>query len=160
MSNLFFTSDLHFGYHSLYKYSEKYNHILRPEFSDANEADAEIIRRYNSIVNHDDTVYFLGDLAKTSKDLEKIKFLKGNKFLVAGNHDAKFDTAFLLKYFRKVFGITYKNQYVLTHTPIHHSQLRDMTNAHGHTHRCIIANRQYLNCCVEVNNYYPVLIEN
>jgi len=53
---------------------------------------------------------------------------------------------------------------ILTHVPIHESSLyKRKYNLHGHTHkgnhRGLIQDKRYINCCVEVQNYTPVAIE-
>lgn len=78
----FFTSDLHLGH-------ERINQLARRPFASAQEADAELVRRWNWVVMPQDTVYVLGDIAMGQLDhsLEKVARLNGLKFLVPGNHD-------------------------------------------------------------------------
>lgn len=155
----FVTSDLHFGWKSFYKHNPKYGCALRPQFKNVEEADAEIIKRHNEIVpEFDSRVYFLGDISKNITNMSKVGDMNGQiKILVAGNHDARFRTQALLQYFDKVIGLTYINnkKYVLSHCPIHESELRDAINVHGHTHLNSIDDIRYYNACLEVNNYYP-----
>ena len=54
MSNVFFTGDQHFGHARIIKFCN------RP-FKDVEEMDAEMVRRWNVVVEPDDTVYHLGD---------------------------------------------------------------------------------------------------
>ena len=79
---MFFTSDTHFQHENIIKYCK------RP-FSDVEENDEEIIRRWNEKVPEDGIVFHLGDVAfgdpdKVDKILER---LNGTIYLVIGNHD-------------------------------------------------------------------------
>jgi calcineurin-like phosphoesterase family protein len=51
--------------------------------------NAELIRRWNSVVTPKDTVYVLGDVAlcKPEQALAFVYGLNGTKYLIAGNHD-------------------------------------------------------------------------
>ena len=86
MANTFFTSDLHFGHHIAISYDN------RP-FTDVNEMDVELIKRWNKKVNPEDTVYILGDLSWHSidKTIEILNTLNGRKVLIRGNHDDYID---------------------------------------------------------------------
>jgi calcineurin-like phosphoesterase family protein len=79
---MFFTSDTHFQHENIIKYCK------RP-FSNVEENDEEIIRRWNEKVPEDGIVFHLGDVAfgdpdKVDKILER---LNGTIYLVIGNHD-------------------------------------------------------------------------
>jgi calcineurin-like phosphoesterase family protein len=85
--------------------------------------------------------------------------LKGNKTVVLGNHDEPQHVKELLKYVNKVAGmIDYKNMVILTHCPIHPSQLefRYSYNIHGHVHENSLDDTRYINVCAEMINYTPV----
>lgn len=77
-----FTSDLHFGHELVIKYAN------RP-FISLDEMHEELIKRWNSKVCKDDTIYILGDMSfLPHKEFEPIaKQLNGNKILIIGNHD-------------------------------------------------------------------------
>ena len=79
---IFFTSDTHFSHFNIIQYA------TRP-FDDIDQMNAEIIRRWNTVVGEDDTVYHLGDVAmgKLEISLAHVTRLNGHKILVAGNHD-------------------------------------------------------------------------
>lgn len=80
--NYFFTADTHFGHRNIVKYSN------RP-FKDVEEMDEEMVKRWNSVIGIDDTVYHLGDVYLCSKRRgnEIIHSLNGNINLIVGNHD-------------------------------------------------------------------------
>lgn len=82
--NTFFTSDLHFFHRNIINYCNRpWTYETQTE---------EIVRRWNSKVNPDDTVYSLGDLffgkstARLKEMIEIIKQLNGNIVLITGNH--------------------------------------------------------------------------
>lgn len=80
MTNVYFTSDLHFGHK---KVSE-----LRG-FTTPEEHDATLMDNWSSVVTKRDTVWVLGDLtlASPTAALEIIKNLPGTKHFISGNHD-------------------------------------------------------------------------
>lgn len=83
---IWFTSDTHFGHANIIKF------VGRP-FKSAEEMDEIIIERWNERVRPGDSVYHLGDFAlmqKTTAEVEAyVKRLRGQKFLIQGNHDHK-----------------------------------------------------------------------
>jgi calcineurin-like phosphoesterase family protein len=79
---LYFTSDSHYGHTAVINYSQR-------KVASVDEMDALLISNWNSRVTDKDTIYHLGDFSfyKIDKTLEILKQLKGNKYLVFGNHD-------------------------------------------------------------------------
>ena len=89
MGKKFYISDTHWGHNNVLAFDQ------RP-FKTVEEMDAELIRRWNSVVDPGDIVYILGDMfwmspAKAKPIMEQ---LNGQKFLVKGNHDRWHDTKF------------------------------------------------------------------
>jgi len=106
---IYLISDTHFGLGDYFwRFQEKmhrWNPETNREFYDANEMEALIIRRWNSVVKKEDTVISLGDFAwagswgDTDAETtacwmgacevykEYLDKLHGYKFLVHGNHD-------------------------------------------------------------------------
>lgn len=83
MSNIFFTSDTHWGHANIIKYCG------RP-FKSIAEMDDTLIKNWNHVVKPGDTVYHLGDFAfyKDQKQTRNvIRALNGNIVLIRGNHD-------------------------------------------------------------------------
>lgn len=83
MSEIWFTSDLHFGHKNIVEYCN------RPWTYE--EQDAEIVRRWNSRVGLFDEVYHLGDFTfagrkKAGAIIELIKSLNGQITFIKGNH--------------------------------------------------------------------------
>lgn len=83
----FVTSDLHFGHKNILKY----NPATRP-WSDVREMNEALVDNWNSVVEENDTVYNLGDLAMMRVDKVKpfLSRLNGNHILIRGNHDKAF----------------------------------------------------------------------
>jgi calcineurin-like phosphoesterase family protein len=85
MSEVWFTSDTHFGHRNIIKYCD------RP-FNGVDHMNRAMIDRWNSVVSFEDTVYHLGDacMGSISDTLPLIRELNGYKILVPGNHDRIF----------------------------------------------------------------------
>jgi calcineurin-like phosphoesterase family protein len=82
MSNIWFTSDHHFGHKNIIKFTN------RP-FSSVEEMDETLIARWNEKIGAEDIVYHLGDFALTSssKLRDILKRLNGKIHLITGNHE-------------------------------------------------------------------------
>lgn len=82
MSNLFFTSDHHFGHRNIIRYAK------RP-FSSVEEMNEVMIERWNAKVQPQDSVFYLGDFALCPpKETENILAqLNGRICLIKGNHE-------------------------------------------------------------------------
>jgi len=139
MNSTWFTADLHFGHKNILGFEPHH----RP-FATVEEMNEAIIDRWNGVVKQNDTVYVLGDVVFGKKNLSLLARLKGLKHLVLGNHDM-YDANEYLKYFKRLFGITYWKQCILTHAPVHSYNQKDhieryglsspfMLNVHGHLH--------------------------
>lgn len=81
-----FTSDMHFGHANIIQYSG------RP-FADVDEMNRSLTERWNDLVQPDDTVWVLGDVAMghIADTLPLVGRLAGRKHLVTGNHDRCWD---------------------------------------------------------------------
>lgn len=88
MSNIFFTSDLHFSHKNIAKFCPHF----RPATSDIAELDEFMIAQWNSTVSPDDIVYNLGDVS-FAHDFPRIenvlRRLNGQHHLIYGNHDGQ-----------------------------------------------------------------------
>jgi calcineurin-like phosphoesterase family protein len=80
--SVWFTADLHFGHGNVIGYSS------RP-FADADDMNDALIERWNAVVDVNDTVWVLGDVAlgRIAETLPLVGALNGRKLLLAGNHD-------------------------------------------------------------------------
>ena len=90
-----YVADLHFGHANVIK------HDGRP-YSNVDEMDEDLIKKWNSVVKDTDEVYIIGDLTyRNGKPVSwYAKQLKGKKYLILGNHD-KLDSDDR-KYFEKI----------------------------------------------------------
>lgn len=77
-----YIADLHFGHENVIAFDG------RP-FENAAQMDAEMIRRWNYVVDSKDEVYILGDfMYRSDHDYAwYLSRLKGKKYMVLGNHD-------------------------------------------------------------------------
>lgn len=153
MSEVFFIADTHFGHKGIINFSG--TRPFRP-FDTIEEHDAELIKRWNSVVNPKDTVWHLGDFCFGERNLVIAGELNGNKKLVMGNHDM-YATEKYLKYFTRLAGaIEYKGA-ILTHIPISEEQFsRYYINIHGHLHNNVMSDKRYINVSCEQINCTPI----
>ena len=112
----YYISDLHIGHANVIRFDS------RPFFT-LDEMHETIIQNWNNTVNKNDDAYILGDFAwKNDIGLEVLKQLKGNKYLIKGNHDRL--NSELKKQFVSVKDYDVvrdgENQVVLCHYPIAH----------------------------------------
>ena len=140
-------SDLHLMDRGVIKFE-------RTEFNTIEEHDAYLVKMWNStIVNKDDTIYFLGDLhdnGRSRKDIECLKNivgkLRGHKIMIKGNHDVYKDQDYLDMGFEKVITgpYYYKPYLILSHEPCREAFRNPYVwNVHGHLH----------NATLELDNY-------
>jgi calcineurin-like phosphoesterase family protein len=150
--NIFFTSDYHIGH----------NNILRLDnrpFKNINEMHETLIENWNSVVNDDSIVFYLGDYVyKGSNKLAKwfSSQLKGKIHFIMGNHD-KYNNIVNLNRFEKIYGdntslggctIYVKDEHVGWQTIVmsHYAILswnkahRGSWHLHGHSHQGLFNN--------------------
>lgn len=176
MPAVFLTSDTHFGHTGVCKFTNKDGSKMRP-WTDPDEMDEEMVKRWNETVRPNDKVYHLGDVVINRKALKIMSRLNGDKVLIRGNHDIFRDDEYRL-YFRELRAYHVMNGMILSHIPIHEESLgRFGVNIHGHLHANRVmkrvetlhefttrGSRQYIdvryNCvCVEHTDYRPILFE-
>jgi len=161
MSNIFITSDQHFGHANILTFTRKDGSLCR-EFDSVEQMDETIVDRHNAIVKPSDKVYILGDIAMKRKFIATAGRLNGHKRLVRGNHDI-FKTKYYLPYFEEIYAYRKLENLFLSHIPIHTESLRyDWINVHGHTHNNtepLHFGPRYINVSTEVTNYTPLSIE-
>lgn len=148
---------------STYLFSDPHFHhekcAIRRGFSSAEEMNELIVKNWNNTISKHDCVFLLGDITMEKKQYEILSRLKGVINVVLGNHDQRQHVQELLKHVNSVSGIIdYKKKTILTHCPIHPSQLefRYKYNIHGHVHTNSIDDARYINVCAEMINYTPV----
>lgn len=145
----YITSDLHFGHTNIMKFCP----VTRARFrNDVSYMDNAMIKEWNDIVEQDDLVYILGDVAfcNAQKATEIMHRLNGTKILVEGNHDRKAlnDPSFrgCFKEVHKYLDIIYDgNKVVMFHYPIvEWDQMhRGSVHFHGHLHGGVSGMEKY-----------------
>ena len=171
MGNIYVTSDLHFCHDRDFLYGPR-------GFDSVEEMNKEIIKRWNSVVNYDDTVYVLGDcmLNDNIEGLKCLKQLKGNIFIAIGNHDTDarislYQNCYNVKDVQMAYRIKHNNQtYYLSHYPTiasNHDEdkplSRRVINLCGHVHTrdrfCDMDKGLIYHCELDAHDCYPVKIE-
>ena len=128
--NKWFISDTHFSHTNIIRYTG------RP-FQSVNEMDKRLIENWNSLVEPQDIVFFLGDFGLGATDFltSLCARLHGNKICIRDNHDgtpAKMHTIGFMLALESAFIKIGRHQVELIHIPSQpapsHFQL------HGHVH--------------------------
>ena len=140
MTQVFFIGDLHFGHKNIQNF--------RKEIVSEEDNRNKICLDWNERVGKRDTVYVLGDACFTMDTIDEFASLKGEKYLIRGNHDL-LNTSVYLKYFKEVYGLLKYKEFWLSHAPIHPDELRGRLNIHGHVHYSSIPDERYVNTSVE-----------
>jgi len=163
MPAVFLTSDTHFGHTGVCHFTNKDGSKMRP-WTDPDEMDEEMVKRWNETVRPNDKVYHLGDVVINRKALKVMSRLNGDKVLIRGNHDIFRDDEYRL-YFRELRAYHVMNGMILSHIPIHSESLgRFGVNIHGHLHdsRVMLNDEidpRYHCVCVEQTDFAPILFE-
>lgn len=157
-SKMFFISDTHFCQKDKIRNKEF-------EYTSSEQTDHEFVKRWNSIVGENDTVYHLGDFGK----YETIKMLNGKVVLVCGNYEKDEYKDNFPKFRRRLkrlgFKEVYEKNYVLeekyfgrpinlVHKPT--DTRKDMFNLFGHVHSLKAVMNNGFNVCLEYHGYKPV----
>ena len=174
MPATFLVSDTHFGHAGVCHFTQADGVTKLRPWTDPEEMDEEMIRRWNDRVRPKDKVYHLGDVIINRRAFPTLARLNGDKVLIRGNHDIFTDDEYR-QYFRSIRGCHVLNGMILTHIPIHPESLgRFGVNIHGHLHsnRVMIKTRwgntdqydetidvRYHSVCVEQTDFAPILFE-
>lgn len=166
MNEIWIISDTHFNHNK--------DFILKPRsFSTVEEMNEEIIERWNSIVQPNDTVYHLGDIALGEVDaaVPLIKRLNGKIKLAIGNHDTDARLK-IYSTFSNIEDIQFgyrikkgKSNFLLTHYPqlTGNYDTSKTYSIHGHTHCLDIFTEGYdlmFNVSCEALACTPINIDN
>ncbi len=129
-----------------------------------------IIKNWNATVTKEDTVWHLGDFSNLRNiSLEKVQdiIMELNfkeLFLIMGNHDESTPKMYRCLGFTEVYmyPIIIKDFLILSHEPKFLEINSCYANLYGHTHNIDYKPRRgsqfYYNCCVDVNDFKPVLL--
>lgn len=124
-----FIADLHLG--------DK-KHIKKRGFNNLIEMHDKIIKEWNIVTNDNDRVFLLGDVAINPDYYHLLDELKGNIYVILGNHEKIEYITELMKYVEGINGLyKYSNEIYLSHCPIHECQIGTKVNLniHGHLHK-------------------------
>jgi calcineurin-like phosphoesterase family protein len=160
MSEIWFTSDNHFGHKNIIKYCK------RP-FVSVEEMDEAMVERWNKVVRPGDQVYHLGDVMMGTNIRERCtalrKRLNGHITLLLGNHDrgpgvyrdAGFDRVMrsYLVNGPKAMGLINMRH----HPPVVRGG--DTLHLCGHVHEAWKRQDNVINVGVDVWNFTPVTID-
>ena len=178
MPATFLVSDTHFGHAGVCRFAHPDDPEvkLRP-WSDPDEMDEEMVRRWNERVRPTDKVYHLGDVVINRRALRTLHRLNGDKVLIRGNHDIFRDEEYRT-YFRELRAYHVLNGMILSHIPVHEASLgRFGVNIHGHLHASRVKCARGVDArtgavlygtdidprfhcvCVEQTDFAPILLE-
>lgn len=181
MSNVWFTSDTHFGHESMVTKG------WRPMFSTIREHDERIIEAWNERVGPRDQVWHLGDFSETVS-IEYISHvvgrLNGEIHLIAGNHDMawpghrnahKYQREYFEAGFASVQAFARRkigdHQVMLSHFPYVGDHTEDdrydeyrLTDKgfwliHGHVHEMWTTRGRQLNVGVDRHGFAPISLD-
>ena len=134
-----------------------------------------MFENHNDIVKDDDTVFFLGDVARIKKStknfvIEMLNQMKGQKILIKGNHDTEKDDFYIKCGFKSVHDYLIVKDVMLCHysltQPSESNFLKIFRDSnckvliHGHIHNQNIERNdgiKRINVCVDYkySNYKP-----
>lgn len=164
---VFFISDTHFCHTNIIKYDK------RP-FSTVEEMNEVLIENWNKKVKNEDKVYILGDFSfgKEEETIAILNKLKGQKFLIKGNHDSVVKYEGVRKkfvYIKDYDKIKLEdNDIIMFHYPIdkwdkaHHGSIHLFGHVHSNIHvndPMTKPNKNSYNVGVDVNNFEPCTLE-
>jgi calcineurin-like phosphoesterase family protein len=177
MPSVFLVSDTHFGHAGVCRFTRDDGVTKLRPWTDPDEMDEEMVKRWNETVKPTDKVYHLGDVVINRKALNIMHRLNGDKVLIRGNHDIFRDDEYRV-HFRELRAYHVMNGMILSHIPLHEASLgRFGTNIHGHLHanrvrraRGVVAKTgetmysdeidpRYHCVCVEQTDFRPILFE-
>ena len=157
MSRIYFISDLHLSHNNIIKYAN------RP-YENVEEMNNDIIKKWNSVVTGNDTVWVLGDIGLGKKeDIKKLLLqLKGHKKLIMGNHDRWTPRSYQECGFEFVskYPVLLKGHFLLSHAPIMDSGPFYNIYGHVHTNPEFQTETERSRCvCVERQDYTPIRLQ-
>lgn len=168
---IWFTSDWHIGHDKDFLYTPR-------GFSSIQEHDKEVLKRCNELVQYDDILYILGDLALGLDAIEWNRIYKAincrEVHFIMGNHDtdAKIDKyideyGFELEGYATILPLSKTKRLYLSHYPtivgnFDDNKKKHTINLYGHTHQktnFFNDNPYMYHVGVDSHNCYPVSLE-
>lgn len=155
-NNLFWTADSHFSHSNILK-------LCNRPFKDVLEMNAELIRRWNTVVEKNDTVFHLGDFT-WAKINDHLPHLNGHIHFIIGNHDNHkmndFNSFASVSHYREIEVWKDGRCYpiVMSHYPMRswNRQHYGAIMLHGHCHGNIPMIKNSLDVGVDCWDYAPV----
>lgn len=166
----YFISDLHLGHKNVLEFTSR-----KGKFKDVDHMNEVLLQNLNDVVSDKDRLVLLGDICWNRKSFELLKHFPKNVTLISGNHDC---SSSHYEAYRdagwKIIGAMQFNDAILTHIPIHPSQLESRfgLNIHGHLHddhvmaetvslsyKRVYRDPRYLNVSCEVLEFKPKTYE-
>lgn len=159
MSNIYFTSDTHFG-------AQRTLEMSKRPFRDIKEMNNVLVSNWNKVVKPGDVVYHLGDFG----DYRIREFLNGDIVLVKGNYERNLLKDELEKYkhyFKEIYeyyhaividGYNLKmthEPHRLKESPIDENNL----NTFGHIHKLCMVKSYGVNVSSDAHNFKPIDFE-
>jgi calcineurin-like phosphoesterase family protein len=161
MSRVFLIADTHFNHTNILRHESQ----SRSRWNSVDQMNIDLVAIWNSIVNPDDRVYHLGDVAMNNKGLQFAAQLNGRKVLIRGNHDNEKLTKYVA-IFDDIRATHEMDRVILSHIPVHENQkYRYRANIHGHLHSKRVLDSLgdidpwYISVSVEQINFTPILFE-
>ena len=165
-----FTADCHFYHNNILKFCKDTR-----QFENVDDMNRTIINNWNSVVDHDDDIYVLGDFGfgTTTKMQNIFNQLKGKKHLITGNHDKNTVeingwTSMTDYHGAKVIYTKYNDKkimLVLSHFAYavwdksHHGSINLYGHSHGAEPDTLRPNNQQLDVGVDAWNLYPCNVD-
>lgn len=138
--NFWVTADIHFFHRNIPKFCPEARGMFVDKIPQMN---ATIIKRWNELVQYNDTVFILGDVSfgHPEETVQALLQMNGFKILITGNHDHKMlkNAAFVAQ-FTKVMDYHVQmidgKRVVMFHYPIYEwdGMHRGNIHLHGHLH--------------------------
>ena len=155
MSNKWFTSDTHFDHANVIRFCNRpYKH--------KDEMNEAMIQNWNSVVDHKDTIYHLGDFAFNKNPEKFFHRLNGNKILIKGNHDRQPTFRCPWSAVHAYYELKLDGRFII----LCHYAFRAYNKSHhgaynffGHSHGSLPCNSQQVDVGVDCWDYTPVSLE-
>jgi len=141
--------DMHLGEGGMF------NRVYSKTFETLGQYEEAVIKNWNKEIKSDDAIVFLlGDLGRKEAVARVMPQLRGQKYLIMGNHDK--GKNFYRQFFVEVFDapVFVGRRCVLSHEPIPVEP--GVVNIHGHTHAVSLASNLHFNACPEHYEYVPL----
>lgn len=134
MGKVFYLADWHYGHANVLAFDH------RP-FRTAEEMNYALVENWNRVVSDEDAVYILGDMfwVSAQKAIPILDTLRGEKFLIKGNHDRIGNHEFQKRFQQITDYLEIKDQnrnVVLSHypTPCFKNHFYGWYHLYGHVH--------------------------